>query len=251
MKKLDRRWSIGIGVAVAFHVFLAALIGVFGISYMEDVPEQILEVSIGGGGGGSSSKSGKAVNSSSSEEESFTSSVMKSLDDIIDPEKIVKEEKAQEQPKAEEKKQDVDSNEKAPAGSSTVNRGSGDGSGEGSGKGSGQGSGEGSGKGSGSGDGVGDGKGVAVTPPRILKKAEPKYPPIARKNDIEGTVYVKMLVGTNGLVEKAIVARSSGNDSLDNAAVEVTYKWKFSPAKDKYGINSRCYITMPIRFVLH
>ena len=218
MKKLDRRWSIGIGVAVAFHIFLAALIGIFGISYMEDVPEQILEVSIGGGGGGSSSKSGKAVSGVNNVEDSFTS-VMKSLDDIIDPEKIVKEEKPQEQPKSEVKKQDVDSHEKAPAGSSTVNRGSGDGSGEGSGKGSGQGSGEGSGKGSGSGDGVGDGKGVAVTPPRILKKAEPKYPPIARKNDIEGTVYVKMLVGTNGLVEKAVVARSSGNDALDNSFI--------------------------------
>lgn len=249
MKKLDSRWSIGIGAAVAFHIFLAALIGIFGISYMEDVPEQILEVSIGGGGGGSSAKRGKAVNSSSSTEESFASSVMKSLDDIIDPEKIVKEEKPHEQPKAEVKNQTPDSTEKVPAGSTTVNRGSGDGSGEANGKGSGQGSGEGSGKGSGGGDG--DGKGVAVTPPRILKKAEPKYPPIARKKNIEGTVYVKMLVGTNGKVEKAVVARSSGNDALDNAAVDVTYKWKFSPAKDKYGIASRCYITMPIRFVLH
>lgn len=248
MKKLDRRWSIGIGVAVGFHIFLAALIGIFGMRYMEEVPEQILEVSIGGGGGGSSSRVG-TDQGAKSVQDSF-SSFMKSIDDIVDPNKVIKEEQKPQQ--VESKRDKTEPSVSKPAGgSSEVKSGSGSGSGEGAGKGSGSGSGEGTGVGSGSGDGVGDGKGVAVTPPRVLKKVDPRYPPIAKKNDIEGTVYVKILVDKSGKVENAYVSRSSGNGALDEAAVEAAYKWKFTPAKDKYGENSRCYITMPIRFVLH
>ena len=44
------------------------------------------------------------------------------------------------------------------------------------------------------------------------------------------------------------VARSSGNEALDGAAVEAVYNWNFSPAKDTYGSPVRCYITIAGQF---
>ena len=113
------------------------------------------------------------------------------------------------------------------------------------------GTGSGSGSGSGSGAGQGSGSGVPVTPPYLVSSTDPRYPPAARNREIEGTVYVKMLVSSGGSVENAFVARSSGNEALDGAAVEAVYNWSFSPAKDTYGSPVRCYITMPVNFVLH
>lgn len=121
----------------------------------------------------------------------------------------------------------------------------------GGGEGSGSGTGSGSGSGSGSGAGQGSGSGVPVTPPYLVSSTDPRYPPAARNREIEGTVYVKMLVSSGGSVENAFVARSSGNEALDGAAVEAVYNWSFSPAKDTYGSPVRCYITMPVNFVLH
>lgn len=129
--------------------------------------------------------------------------------------------------------------------------GTGAGTGQGSGEGSGSGTGSGSGSGSGSGAGQGSGSGVPVTPPYLVSSTDPRYPPAARNREIEGTVYVKMLVSSGGSVENAFVARSSGNEALDGAAVEAVYNWSFSPAKDTYGSPVRCYITMPVNFVLH
>ena len=92
---------------------------------------------------------------------------------------------------------------------------------------------------------------MPVTPPYLVASTDPRYPPAARNREIEGTVYVKMLVNDGGSVESAFVARSSGNDALDGAAVEAVYNWRFSPAKDTLGSPVRCYITMPVNFVLH
>lgn len=113
------------------------------------------------------------------------------------------------------------------------------------------GGGGGEGSGSGTGSGSGSGSGVPVTPPYLVSSTDPRYPPAARNREIEGTVYVKMLVSSGGSVENAFVARSSGNEALDGAAVEAVYNWSFSPAKDTYGSPVRCYITMPVNFVLH
>ncbi len=99
-------------------------------------------------------------------------------------------------------------------------------------------------------DAVGNGKGVPVTPPRILSAREPAYPATARKQGIEGTVYVKMLVNNSGKVEEAFVAKSSGHEDLDASAVQAVYKWRFSPAKDKLKQKVACYITIPVNFKL-
>ncbi len=105
------------------------------------------------------------------------------------------------------------------------------------------------GSGTGEGKGEGNGQGVVVRP-RILSAREPVYPATARKQAIEGTVYVKMLISNTGKVEEAHIAKSSGNADLDNSALQAVYKWRFSPARNVLKQKIACYITMPVKFKL-
>lgn len=90
--------------------------------------------------------------------------------------------------------------------------------------------------------------GVPATPPRVISSYKPPYPASARSSNAEGTTYVKVLVNSNGRVEEAYVASSSGNNILDDVAVNALYKWRFAAAKDSFGHTCSCYITLPITF---
>lgn len=75
------------------------------------------------------------------------------------------------------------------------------------------------------------------------------YPPIAKENDIEGTVYVQFVVDKGGSVGQVKVLRSV-DKYLDKEAVRVVSsmpKWK--PGKQN-GKEVSVYYTVPIRFVL-
>lgn len=67
--------------------------------------------------------------------------------------------------------------------------------------------------------------------PQMIENVPPVYPDAVKKARIEGDVMIKALVDTNGSVVKVIVGKTSGNESLDSAAVQATYKNKFTPAK--------------------
>ena len=132
---------------------------------------------------------------------------------------------------------------KAPAGNPA-------GSGTGTGTGTGTGSGSGSGSGNGSGNGSGEGRGVPVKPPRLLREVAPVYPASARNSGATGVVTVRILVSADGSVEDVTVVGSSGNGAMDNSVVTAVNKWRFSPAKDKYGQNARCRVTRAVSFNL-
>ena len=221
MKDEQKRYGTAVGVALAVHIVAALVIGVFGYRFVTRPPE-ILEVALVGGGGGEPEQV----------EQQQENSILRSIDDIID--KRLKPETK----KVVTKKVVNKSTNPAPgpANNQAVAAGSGAGSGTGAGN--------------GVGDGAGDGRGVPVTPPRVLSAAQPKYPSSARNAGIEGVVGVKMLVNASGKVEEASVVRSSGNAALDEAAVAAVYKWRFSPAKDKFGQKAPCYVTQGIRFDL-
>lgn len=131
--------------------------------------------------------------------------------------------------------------------------GSGGGTGTGTGTGTGSGTGSGSGGGSGSGDGNGDGNGSGgesgggeTTGIQILSAPAPSYPESARRAGISGTTVVGMTVSTDGSVSSAWVESSSGNSTLDSAAVSAVYSWRFVPAKQNgtpVTANSRVPIT--------
>ena len=251
MTDRGRRFGKGIAIALAVHIIAAALLGILGYRFTQR-PPQILEVTLGGGGGGggkgsAAAEKGTAETAAATVQQQKQQSAPVRTDDIVD-----RKQKPQTQ-QQEQPRQPQSSSTSSEAAQSNVKSGetsgTGTGGGEGTGAGTGQGSGEGSGSGTGSGSG--SGSGVPVTPPYLVSSTDPRYPPAARNREIEGTVYVKMLVSSGGSVENAFVARSSGNDALDGAAVEAVYNWRFSPAKDTLGSPVRCYITMPVNFVLH
>lgn len=232
MKDEQKRFGKGFAVALAVHLVLAADLGIFGYRFVHTPPE-ILEVSLEGGGGGA-----EAQEEEIEQEEQQEEPLVQSLEDIID-QKL----KPKPQKKVVRKKATAAPGPKAPAGNPAGN-------GTGTGTGTGTGSGSGSGSGNGSGNGSGEGRGVPVKPPRLLCEVAPVYPASARNSGATGVVTVRILVGADGSVEDVTVVGSSGNGAMDNSVVTAVNKWRFSPAKDKYGQNARCRVTRAVSFNL-
>ncbi|WP_440443436.1 energy transducer TonB [Phascolarctobacterium succinatutens] len=228
MKDEQKRFGKGFAVALAVHLVLAAGLGIFGYRFVHTPPE-ILEVSLEGGGGGA-----EAEEEEIEQEEQQEEPLVQSLEDIID-QKL----KPKPQKKVVRKKTTAAPGPKSPAGNPA-----------GSGTGTGTGTGTGSGSGSGSGKGSGEGRGVPVKPPRLLREVAPVYPASARNSGATGVVTVRILVGADGSVEDVTVVGSSGNGAMDNSVVTAVNKWRFSPAKDKYGQNARCRVTRAVSFNL-
>lgn len=232
MKDEQKRFGKGFAVALAVHLVLAAGLGIFGYRFVHTPPE-ILEVSLEAGGGGA-----EAQEEEIEQEEQQEEPLVQSLEDIID-QKL----KPKPQKKVVRKKATAAPGPKASAGNPA-------GSGTGTGTGTGTGSGSGSGSGNGSGNGSGEGRGVPVKPPRLLREVAPVYPASARNSGATGVVTVRILVGADGSVEDVTVVGSSGNGAMDNSVVTAVNKWRFSPAKDKYGQNARCRVTRAVSFNL-
>ena len=230
MKDEQKRFGKGFAVALAVHLVLAAGLGIFGYRFVHTPPE-ILEVSLEAGGGGA-----EAQEEEIEQEEQQEEPIIQSLEDIID-QKL----KPKPQKKVVRKKATTASGPKAPAGNPADN---------GTGTGTGSGTGSGSGSGSGNGSGSGEGRGVPVKPPRLLREVAPVYPASARNSGATGVVTVRILVGADGSVEDVTVVGSSGNGAMDNSVVTAVNKWRFSPAKDKYGQNARCRVTRAVSFNL-
>lgn len=116
--------------------------------------------------------------------------------------------------------------------------GSGGGMGNGDGGGMGPGSGRGVGPGSGYNMGggsptLGGGSGAPATSvdqrPILLNRPEPRFTEDARKNKIQGIVYVRILVGADGAVKQVRVVRGLP-DGLDEQAIQAAYQMRFKPA---------------------
>jgi protein TonB len=69
--------------------------------------------------------------------------------------------------------------------------------------------------------------GGRVRPPRVLSKASPLYPPLARQTKVEGIVSIDAVIDTEGnVVEMSVV---SGHPLLISAALDAVKKWKYEP----------------------
>ncbi len=83
-------------------------------------------------------------------------------------------------------------------------------------------------------DGDGDGDPEA-RPPRYglagLANPAPAYPWLARRNGEEGRVVVRVTVDAAGRAAMTELARSSGHQRLDRAALEALERWRFAPAE--------------------
>lgn len=74
------------------------------------------------------------------------------------------------------------------------------------------------------------------------------YPEIARRNDIQGTVQIKALIGVDGAVERVMIA-ASANRILDDAAIEAVRRTRFGTARQN-SVPVRVWIQIPITFRL-
>ena len=69
-----------------------------------------------------------------------------------------------------------------------------------------------------------------IVPPKELRQPSVQYPPISRDNGDEGTVTLLLAVQTDGSISDIRIARSSGYQRLDAAAVRSLRQAKFQPA---------------------
>lgn len=75
-----------------------------------------------------------------------------------------------------------------------------------------------------------------------------RYPEMARRHNIEGTVYVQFIVDEQGNVVDPVVARGIGG-GCDEAALEAVKKAKFKPGKQR-GKPVKVQYSVPVRFRL-
>ena len=76
-----------------------------------------------------------------------------------------------------------------------------------------------------------------------------EYPPILRDAGIGGTVNVRFFIDTEGVVQRVLVAQSSGHEALDSAALRVARVFRFTPALDGDEVVP-VWIAIPITFEL-
>ena len=81
----------------------------------------------------------------------------------------------------------------------------------------------------------------------VQRALEEEYPPILRDAGIEGTVQVYFFIDTEGEVQRVVVARTSGHEALDSAALRVARVFRFSQARN-LGEPVPVWIAIPLTF---
>ncbi len=90
---------------------------------------------------------------------------------------------------------------------------------------------------------------VTFATPNYKKNSPPTYPLLARRRNYEGTVLLDVLVRREGTVDSIKLARSSGHEALDRAAIRAVSEWSFHPGK-RGDEAVEMWVTIPIRFQL-
>lgn len=263
MRTFKYRWSSAFGLSFICHgIILGAVAGLLVLFPPAQPSREPIEVDLvsdigggGGGGGGGNSETEELpkIHEAKATPTAPPPAVPAEADEEAanDVHEIAQsQDKAAPSPSTSEGSSSA-SSDGGSGGGSGGGTGTGDGTGTGSGTGSGSGSGSGGGVGDGNGDGYGSGSGEGsgggeTTGIQILSAPAPSYPESARRAGISGTTVVGMTVSTDGSVSSAWVESSSGNSTLDSAAVSAVYSWRFVPAKQNGTpviANSRVPIT--------
>lgn len=84
--------------------------------------------------------------------------------------------------------------------------------------------------------------------PEVVKQTMPVYPESAKKDSLQGKVFVEATVDAKGKVSAAKITKGVRKD-LDDAALACIRQWEFKPAlKDKKPVS--CTIVVPFQFKL-
>lgn len=90
---------------------------------------------------------------------------------------------------------------------------------------------------------------VHLTSPTFRHRPAPTYPVQAQRDEIEGTVRLKLLIGTDGRVAEVNVVRSSGHRLLDQTALSAAQSWILEPAQ-KNGTPTPAWAEVDVPFRL-
>lgn len=82
-----------------------------------------------------------------------------------------------------------------------------------------------------------------------LQNPKPAYPGMSKRLGEQGKVVVRVLIGVDGVVQKAEIRQSSGFERLDQAALMTAQRWRYVPGK-RGGVAEAMWFNVPINFVL-
>lgn len=82
-----------------------------------------------------------------------------------------------------------------------------------------------------------------------LRNPAPRYPVAARRAGEQGTVTLKVLVGSDGLPQRVEVEETSGSSRLDTAALDAVRRWRFVPAR-RGSTAIESWVLVPVIFRL-
>ena len=89
--------------------------------------------------------------------------------------------------------------------------------------------------------------GIAVdVSPVPTQSINPSYPSDARAAGLEGTVWLKVYIGTDGVPQKADVVKSD-HQELNQSAIDAAMQWRFTPAM-REGNPIAVWVAIPFRF---
>ena len=77
----------------------------------------------------------------------------------------------------------------------------------------------------------------------------PKYPRLARRRNLEGVVFLDVLIDVSGRVADIRLFSSSGHSVLDRAAQKAVRRWLFTPGTIG-GKQHEMWVKVPVRFQL-
>lgn len=83
---------------------------------------------------------------------------------------------------------------------------------------------------------------VAIMPSAFVHQIQPEYPQIARDEGAQGDVMIRVTIGPQGEVVDALVAVSSGNASLDAAALNAAKDSTYAPPLENGVPTTQAYL---------
>jgi len=94
-------------------------------------------------------------------------------------------------------------------------------------------------------------KPVETVPPRFdaayLDNPAPVYPASAKRAGEEGRVMLRVLVAADGRAQSVELAKTSGSERLDAAAIDAVRQWRFVAAR-RGDTTVAAYVIVPIVF---
>lgn len=86
--------------------------------------------------------------------------------------------------------------------------------------------------------------------PELISSVSPVYPPICVSAQVEGRVFLNLLLDYDGHILKVEIVKSSGNPALDDSAVNAAKQFLFTQAISSTGRPVRVWLGYPITFTL-